>query len=149
MKPSMFDPESFSDPRFDADHVLDAAIDSYPLAPVPSGLVRRTLARIQPRPVPRFRLEFLDIAVPLFIVLFGILTIWAAFWTLNYISPYWMLEWIPRLAYFRQWMAFELMRLPNWLPVLGMFLGTVIFTGVTLTMILLLERSLLSMRLRN
>jgi hypothetical protein len=145
----MFDPELHPDHPIDADRVLDAALDSYPLTPVPSGLVRRTLARIQPRPMPRFRLEFLDIAVPLFIVLFGLLTIWAAFWTLNYVSPYWTLEWTPRLAYFRQWLAFELMRLPDWLPVVSVMMGSLFITGICLSLILLVERSLLSMRLRN
>lgn len=129
------------------DRILDAALDTYPLAPVPTGLVRRTLARIQP--MPRFRLEFLDFAVPFFLLIFGLLTIWAAFWTLNYISPYWMLEWTPRLAYLRQWVEFELMRLPAWLPVFGMMLGGIFIACLTMTMILLLERSLLSMHLRN
>ncbi len=137
------------DPELHPDLLLDAALDSYPLTPVPSGLVRRTLARIQPRPRPRFRLEFLDIAVPLFLVLFGLLTIWAAFWTLNYVSPYWMLEWTPRLAYFRQWVDFQLLHLPPWLPILGMLISSLALTSLGITMILLLERSLLSTRLRS
>lgn len=139
----MFDSKLFPD------SIVDAALNTYPLAPVPSGLVRRTLARLQPRPVVRFRLEFLDFVVPLFFVSFALLTLWAVFWTLNYVSPYWMLEWIPRLAYFRQWLAFELMRLPTWLPVLGMMAGGICLACLTLIMVLLLERSLLTMRLKN
>ena len=129
------------------DHFLDAALDSYPLAPVPPGLVRRTLARLQLR--PQFRLEFLDLAVPLFLIVFILLTVWVTFWTLNTLSPHWMLALAPRLAFARQWLEFELMRLPSWLPLLVMILGSTTLIGVVLSMILMIERSLISMRLRN
>jgi hypothetical protein len=42
--------------------LLDAALDAYPLTPLPAGFVRATMARLAP-PV-RFRLHFLDVALP-------------------------------------------------------------------------------------
>jgi hypothetical protein len=55
--------------------LIDAALDAYPLAPLPAGFVRATMARLVP-PV-RFRLHFLDIALPLgfallMVTLFGL-----------------------------------------------------------------------------
>lgn len=143
----MFDPALSPDALLDAQ--LDAALDSYPLAPVPPGLMRRTLAKLPPRPRPRFRLEFVDLAVPMFLVIFALLTGWTLLWTLNFLSPHWMLELAPRLAFARQWLQFELMRLPVWLPALTIILGGLTLTGITLAFILLLERSLLSLRFRN
>lgn len=136
-------------PESQIEHLLDAALDSYPLTPVPPGLVRRTLARIRPQPVAKFRLDFLDFAVPSFLVLFILLTVGVALWTLNYLNPYWMVEWSARLAFTRQWMQFKLMQIPAWLPVLGVTLGGVFLTGCGLVMILILERSLLSFRLKH
>lgn len=149
----MFEP----DPRLDrhrtaivdAAVVLDAALDSFPLAPVPSGLVRRALARITPRPVVRFRLEFLDFAVPLFLVTFVILTVWAAFWTLNYVSPYWMLEWATQLKINQQWLMFKAMQIPSWLPALLAILGSLSVLVMGFIAILLAERTFLSLRLKH
>ena len=140
-----------TDPRIDRVHgaVLDAALDSYPLAPVPAGLIRRALARLEPHPKIRYRLEFIDLAVPVFLVLFLLLTVWAAFWTLNYVSPYWMLEWATQLEIGRQWFLFKAMRLPAWLPVLVAIFGGISFVGVGFIAILLIERSFLALRLKH
>lgn len=133
---------------FDSDLRIDAALESYPLAPVPPGLVRRTLARLEPRPKIRYRLEFLDLAVPVFFVLFLFLTVWAIFWTLNVVSPYWMLEWAMQLEIGRQRLMFEAMRLPAWLPVLAAIVGSVSLMGVGFLVILFIERSFLTLRLK-
>jgi len=78
-------PMQLSEPQIEI--TLDAALDSYPLAPVPAGLVRRALAQIQPRPVVKFRLDFLDFAVPSFLVIFILLTFGVILWTINYLYP--------------------------------------------------------------
>lgn len=143
----MFDSDLSPDALLDAQ--VDAALDSYPLSPVPPGLVRRTLTRLQPRPRPRFRLEFVDLAVPLFLVVFALLTGWALLWTLNFLFPYWMLELTPQLAFARQWLQFVWMRLPAWLPIFTISMGGLILTGISMALLILLERSLLSLRFRN
>jgi hypothetical protein len=55
--------------------LIEAALNAYPLAPLPAGFVRATMARLVP-PV-RFRLSFLDVALPLvfallIVTLFGL-----------------------------------------------------------------------------
>lgn len=45
-----------------ADALVEAALDNHPLAPLPSGFVRATMARLTP-PI-RFRFYFLDLALP-------------------------------------------------------------------------------------
>jgi hypothetical protein len=44
--------------------LLDAALDAYPLTPLPAGFVRATMARLAPVAPIRFRLHFLDVALP-------------------------------------------------------------------------------------
>jgi hypothetical protein len=51
--------------------IIEAALDAYPLVPLPAGFVRATMARLV-RPV-RFRLTFLDVALP-----FGVALLMAA-----------------------------------------------------------------------
>jgi hypothetical protein len=58
-----------------ADALVEAALDNYPLAPLPPGFVRATMARLTP-PI-RFRFYFLDLALPfgftlLLLPLFGL-----------------------------------------------------------------------------
>lgn len=58
------------------DHLLTQALESYPLAPLPPGFVHRVMARIEPAPLlPRFRLQFVDLAVPAFASLLLVLLI--------------------------------------------------------------------------
>ena len=61
----------------DQDTLLDDWLDSVPLAPLPSGFVSRVMAQVQTVPQavrpPRFRLEFLDWALPVFTALFALL----------------------------------------------------------------------------
>ena len=51
------------------DSIIDAALDSYPLDPVPSGFTRQVMSQIVTRPAP-FRLDFLDLALPVFFTFF-------------------------------------------------------------------------------
>lgn len=48
------------------DDLLTQALESYPQAPLPPGFMRRVMAQIEPAPLPRFRLQFVDLAVPAF-----------------------------------------------------------------------------------
>ena len=49
------------------DNLLTQALESVPQAPLPPGFVNRVMTRIEPAPLPpRFRLQFVDLAVPAF-----------------------------------------------------------------------------------
>jgi hypothetical protein len=57
---------------------LDPKVDSFlaelPLAPLPAGFTRRVMKALpsrQAHPLPKFRLEFLDLAIPTFTALFA------------------------------------------------------------------------------
>jgi hypothetical protein len=76
------------DPHLDS--LIDAAFDSYPLAPLPPRFTRRTMAHIFPR--PRFRLEFLDLALPVFTTIFFISMTGLGVWLINFLNPFWLLE---------------------------------------------------------
>ena len=52
------------------DTQIDAALDSYPVQPLPPGFIRRTMTQIRPRVQVRFRVHFLDLALPAFFVIF-------------------------------------------------------------------------------
>ena len=82
----------------DFDPLIDAAFDSYPLAPLPSRFIRRTMGRIR----PRFHLEFLDLALPAFIVLFAITVVSLGFWLVNALNPLWLLELQVRALWYAQ-----------------------------------------------
>ena len=56
---------------------LDEALDSMPLAPLPKGFSRQVLAKIE-SPQVRFRLTFLDLALPSFFALFATIIVGAA-----------------------------------------------------------------------
>jgi hypothetical protein len=66
------------------DSILDAAIESYPPAPLPSGFVNRVMAQVRQQPQaivpPRFRLQFLDVALPAFLALFTFLVVVVGMW---------------------------------------------------------------------
>jgi hypothetical protein len=68
----------------DQDSCLDAAIETYPLAPLPSGFVNRVMAQVKQQPQaivrPRFRLQFLDVALPAFMALFALLVMVVGMW---------------------------------------------------------------------
>jgi hypothetical protein len=102
-----------------SDSQIDSALDSYPLVPLPPRFIQRTMARIHPR--PRFHLEFLDLALPAFIILFGTIVTSLVFWLINTLNPLWMLE----LQVRAHWYAQNLNALPwgllavVWISVIG------------------------------
>ncbi len=52
------------------DGLIDAALDSLPLAPTPPGFTARVMAEIW-RPVVTFKLDFMDFALPAFFATFA------------------------------------------------------------------------------
>ncbi len=69
------------------DDLLTQALESYPQAPLPPGFMRRVMAQIEPAPLPRFRLQFVDLAVPAFASLLLVMLILLAAQT----------DWLPLL----------------------------------------------------
>lgn len=65
--------------------LLDAALDAYPLAPLPAGFVRATMARLAP-PI-RFRLHFLDVALPFGFALLMVTVFGLFIWLSSTIAP--------------------------------------------------------------
>lgn len=70
---------------------IEAALESYPITPLPRGFVRRTMAQIEPSS-PSFRLDFLDVAIPLFLALFILTMGVIAMLILRTADPLWVLE---------------------------------------------------------
>jgi hypothetical protein len=83
------------------DRLIDAALSSYPLSPVPPGFTRRVMREVGKFQVRRlkvetntvrFRLDFLDVALPAFFAFFGMLGFMALLGALLLLdAPHWML----------------------------------------------------------
>jgi len=117
----------------DSESLIDAALDSYPMAPLPRRFVRRTMAGIRAGSRLRFRLEFLDVALPAFFVLFtGTLT-GLGFWLLNALNPLWLLEIRIRAG----WYAQNLDALPlGWFALVGFAgLSAAVLAGLILLLV--------------
>jgi hypothetical protein len=77
------------------DRKIEAALGSYPLVPLPGGFSSRLFARLGPKKVwkpARFRLEFVDLAIPAFLVVFNLLLIFVFAWMLYAVDPLWLLR---------------------------------------------------------
>ena len=118
------------------DPLIDTAFDSYPLAPLPSHFFQRTMVRIRPR--PHFQLEFLDLALPAFISLFGVTVIGLVFWLANALNPLWLLD----LQFRVQWYAQNMNVLPWGLFVIVSITGMGVCTVAGLMLALVLDRPL-------
>lgn len=75
--------------QIETEKILDEAIDSYPLAELPSNFTFRVMAEVSNRPqvaMPeKFRLDYLDFLIPGFLVLFFVIVtaVLAVFFNLN------------------------------------------------------------------
>ena len=76
--------------------LLDTALTTVPLAPLPDGFMARTLQRLPPRAVPaiRFRLDFLDVALPVGIAVFAAAILLVICWSTGILA----LNWFPAPA---------------------------------------------------
>ncbi len=75
------------------DVLLDTALTTVPLAPLSDGFMARTLRRLPPRAVPviRFRLDFLDVALPVGIAVFAAAILLVIGWSTGILA----LDWFP------------------------------------------------------
>jgi hypothetical protein len=84
-----------NDPR------IDIAIKSYPLAEVPDDFTIRTMALIREKhPQIRFRLQFIDLAVPLFSSLFLLLIFGVGAWGLDQFDSHRLDYLVREITYF-------------------------------------------------
>lgn len=110
MRPNMNDPR------------LDKALHSMPLVALPEGFTRWVMVKIE-RPQVRFRLTFLDLALPGFFTLFAALIADAAVWIYSTLDPLWL----PRFILYLQLTLLEIRTFP-YLPLMG--IGTVLVFGM-------------------
>ncbi len=75
----------------DPERLIDAALDAYPLAPIPPGFTARVMAEVR-KPAVAFRLEFIDFAIPAFIALFSAVLLAAGMWAVLSIDRLTMLN---------------------------------------------------------
>ena len=81
------------EPTIQIEAILDAALDSYPLAPLPDGFIHRTMYRVRvensfyPQTRPGFYLEFLDLALPLFLIVLVSTGIAVTLWIVALLDP--------------------------------------------------------------
>ena len=123
------------------DQMIDTAIESFPLAALPKGFVARTLRQAAQ---PRFRLSFVDIAIPLFFSAFGMLAFFLMFWLWTYIDPLWFAELQLRLTLARLYISMEPL---GFVIGLGAVMGVVVFMGIALVY-LFVYRSYSSLKLK-
>ncbi len=73
---------------------LDEAINSYPTAPLPPGFAQRVMVEVArtPQLEARFRLQFIDLALPVFMTMFGTAVLLTTLW----LSGYRIFEWLPQ-----------------------------------------------------
>jgi hypothetical protein len=73
------------------DRLIDYTLETLPLEPLPAGFKPRLVSRISRRK-PGFRLEFTDIAIPVFLAVFGIILVLCLLWINSTIDPVWFLR---------------------------------------------------------
>lgn len=78
------------------DVLVETALATLPLAPLPSGFIPRTMRRLTPRPVivARFRLDFLDMAIPVGLSVFAAALVLLTLWLIGFLS----FPWLPAFA---------------------------------------------------
>lgn len=75
------------------DILVETALATLPLAPLPDGFMARTMHRLAPRPVvvARFRLDFLDVALPVGVSVFAAAVVLLLLWLTGFL----VLPWLP------------------------------------------------------
>lgn len=76
---------SNNDPR------IDIAINSYPMVDLPDGFTAKVMNTIRKEhPRFRFRLQFIDLALPMFLSLFSLTLLGVCAWGMNQLEPLWL-----------------------------------------------------------
>ncbi len=70
------------------DSIVETAFATLPVVPLPPGFTRRTLARLTSQPT--FRLDFLDLAMPLGVGVFAAALLFLTFWLSGNLTSDWL-----------------------------------------------------------
>jgi hypothetical protein len=77
--------QDMDDPR------IDSAINTYPMVELPEGFIAETMTRVENhRTSIRFRLHFIDLAMPVFLAVFLLVLIGIGMWGAEQIDPLWL-----------------------------------------------------------
>ncbi|MDX1436718.1 MAG: hypothetical protein R3335_07905 [Anaerolineales bacterium] len=109
-------------------NIVDA-LRRRPPAPLPESFVGRVMAHIEPVR-PRFRLEFLDIAVPAFMAAFAMIVLGTGFWVLGRLDPLWW----PKVQTELALLSLYLGTMPAWPWIAG---GLAALSAVAVALVLL------------
>jgi hypothetical protein len=109
----------------ESERLIDAAINSYPLASLPPGFTQRLMKRINPSK-PALRLSMLDWLLPGFFSLFGLGSVAAVWLTVPLLDPLW----VPRIKLTYQIVMLRLALISTWQPVLLPVLALAIVGGL-------------------
>ena len=120
------------------DRRIDAAIETYPIASLPSGFVQRTMKRINIE--FRFRWQFIDIVLPVFFFLFSLLCILVAAWLLQMIDPLWL----PQVELQIRMSLLIMPTWAKWLGLGGIFLGTTALGAIFTSALVIFSRPRIS-----
>ncbi|RPI86824.1 MAG: hypothetical protein EHM41_07130 [Chloroflexi bacterium] len=75
------------------DQMVDAFLNELPLSPMPSGFSRSVMERIKDeQKAIRFRLDFIDLAIPVFLALFATLVFSILMVIIVIIPPFWLVR---------------------------------------------------------
>lgn len=75
------------------DQMVVAFLNEIPLSPVPSGFTRSVMERIRDeQKAIRFRLDFIDLAIPVFLALFATLVFSILMVVIVIIPPFWLVR---------------------------------------------------------
>jgi hypothetical protein len=114
---------------------LDTALNTEPKKSLPRGFVQRVMLQTAARPAyakSPFRLEFLDLALPVFAIVFVVQIALLAVWLLNQSDPFWLSRIENQLAWFSNNVALELNVAVMLAAGLG-FLGLLAVVGLAVT----------------
>ena len=132
------------------ENLIDAALDTLPLAPTPPGFTARVMARLSPQPAPVFHLDFLDLALPGFFALCATAALGGSLALLAMLNPSSLqnirLQLQVALLHFSN--LARLPRLPNlpeqaepWLLAGGLCAGVILLLFLALLVWLVLDRA--------
>lgn len=128
-----------TEPQTELDNAIIEALEDLPLAPLPPGFVYATMRKITPK--PRFRLQFLDLALPVLSGVFFVCTLMILGWFTGNFTY----EWLPYPAGFAQGFFGLITQLPGYMLLalaLGVEAALVMVVGITVA--LWLDRPLVS-----
>jgi hypothetical protein len=120
---------------------VEAALGSYPVFPLPPGFTHRVMAEIRASEA-RFRLEFLDFALPTFLWLFFSISLISLAWMLNTLEP----QWFVHVQLLFRDLQYLLINFPYWPAVIFTIFGAAMIVFSSLVAIFALAPNRIELR---